>query len=112
MKKSKDIILTTVMFTAISSCSSESKPKDEWSYGKDQSGRARDTAVYRDGRYHYYRYYGGGWYVLNRNNMINTGAYMPASSSEIVHPTFAPRAAVGSIRSGGFGSSAHASNGG
>lgn len=96
------------MFAAISSCSSK---QDEWTDGKDATGHVHDTAVYRNGAYHYYRYYGGGWYMLNRNNMINTGAYMPATSRDIVSPSFAPRMSSGVIRTGGFGSSAHASAG-
>lgn len=110
MKKSQSVILSAVMFATISSCNSNTA-KDEWSYGKDQAGRTRDTSIYRNGGYHYYRYWGGGWYILNRNNMINTGAYAPASMGEILTPGFAPRAASGGIRSGGFGSSAHASAG-
>ena len=108
MRKSKNIVLSAVMLSAISSCSSH---HDEWTAGKDQSGRTHDTAVYRNGGYHYYRYFGGGWYPLMRNNMINTGAYGPASSSEISSPNFSSRSASGSIRSGGFGESAHASAG-
>ncbi len=107
MKKSKNIILSAAMFAAISSCSSGHK--DEWSDGKDDHGRYRDTSIYRNGGYHYYRYYMGGWYILHGNNMINTSRYAPASSSEISSPSFSPRSASGSVRSGGFGSSAHSS---
>jgi len=105
MKKSQSIILSTVLFAAITSCGSSQK--DEWSDGRDATGRTHDTAIYRNGGYHYYRYYGGGWYMLHRNNMINTGAYAPASATEIGSPSFAPRSASGGIRSGGFGESAH-----
>ena len=108
MKKSQNVILSTVLFAAITSCSSHN---DEWTYGKGTDGRTHDTAVYRNGGYHYYRYFGGGWYPLRRNNMINTGEFMPASSSEISSPSFSPRSASGGIRTGGFGSSAHSSAG-
>lgn len=108
MKKSQQIILSAVMIAAISACNDR---RDEWTDGKDASGHTRDTAIYRNGAYHHYRYYGGGWYLLNRGNMINTGAYMPASSRDIASPSFAPRMASGSIRSGGFGHSAHSSGG-
>jgi len=74
MKKSQGIILSAVMFAAISSCNDH---QDQWTYGTDKNGHTHDTAVYRNGGYHYYRYYGGGWYLLQRNNMINTGAYLP-----------------------------------
>ena len=109
MKKSQNIILSAVLLAAISSCGNR---KEEWTDGKDASGRTHDTAVYRNGGYHYYRYYGGGWYPLQRNNMINPGVYAPASSGEISSGSFSSRAASGSIRSGGFGSSAHGSSGG
>jgi hypothetical protein len=108
MKKSQQIILTTALFAAITSCSSHT---DEWTDGRDTNGHTRDTAVYRNGMYHYYRYYGGGWYMLHRNNRINMGEFEPATSAEISSASFAPRAASGSIRSGGFGSSAHGSAG-
>ncbi len=104
MKKSEQIILSTVLLAAISSCSG---PKDEWTYGKDEKGNTHDTSVYRNGGYHYYRYYGSGWYPLRTNNMINTSEYAPASSSEISSPGFSPRASTGRVRSGGFGGSAH-----
>ena len=109
MKKSNNIILSTVILAAISSCSGH---KDEWTDGKDATGHTRDTAIYRDGGYHYYRYYGGGWFLLRRNNMININEYAPASSEEISSHSFAPRAASGGIRSGGFGESAHGGHGG
>ncbi len=109
MKKSQNIVLSAVLLAAISSCSSHS---DEWTDGKDSNGRTHDTAVYRDGSYHYYRYYGGGWYLLGRNNMINRGMYMPASGMEIASPGFVPRAASGGIRTGGFGGSAGEGGGG
>ncbi len=108
-KKSQNIVLSAVLLAAISSCASHN---DDWSYGKDATGHTHDTAIYRNGGYHYYRYYGGGWYLLQRNNMINTGAYAPAASSEIGNPSFSPRAASGGIRSGGFGESAHGASGG
>jgi len=104
MKKSQNIILTTVLFATITSCSNHN---NDWTYGKDATGRIRDTAVYQNGGYHYYRYYGGGWFLLHRNNMINTGEFAPASASEIGSPSFSPRAASGGIRSGGFGESGH-----
>lgn len=109
MKKSQNIILSAVLLAAISSC--DNKKQDEWTDGKDQYGHTRDTSIYRDGQYHYYRYYGLGWYLLSRNNMINTGAYMPASASEISARSFTPRAAAGRVRGGGFGRSAHFSSG-
>jgi len=111
MKKSQNIILSAVMLAAISSCSSNSGSNEQWSNGKDATGHTRDTAVYRNGGYHYYRYYGGGWFLLHRNNMINPSVYAPASSAEISSPSFSPRAASGSIRSGGFGHSGGASAG-
>jgi len=108
MKKSQNIVLSAIMFAAISSCSNR---HDEWTSGNDPGGHTRDTSVYHNGGYHYYRYYGGGWYMLHRNNMINTAESSPFSSSQISSPSFSPRSASGSIRSGGFGSSAHSSAG-
>ncbi len=108
MKKSQNVILSAVLFAAISSCSSHN---DEWTDGKDQRGRYRDTSIYRNGGYHYYRYYGGGWYPLSTNNRINTSQYAPASTTEISSPSFSPRSASGSVKSGGFGSSGHSSSG-
>jgi hypothetical protein len=108
MKKSQQIVLTAVFLSAIASCAR--KDSNDWTTGADGNGRTRDTAVYRNGAYHHYRYYGGGWYTLGRNNMINVGSYAAASSAEIMSPHFSPRA--GGIRTGGFGSSAHASAGG
>jgi hypothetical protein len=102
MKKSQNIILSAVLLTAISSC--RDSHKDYWTYGSDANGRTRDTSIYRNGSYHYYRYYGGGWYPLSRNNMINMTRYLPSSSAEIASPAFAAPAAH--IRSGGFGGSA------
>ena len=102
MKKSQDIILSAVLLAAISSCSSRN---DYWTYGSDTNGRTRDTTIFRDGSYHYYRHYGGGWYPLSRNNMINMSRYLPSSTDEISSATFsAPTASR--IRSGGFGSGA------
>jgi hypothetical protein len=109
MKKSQNIVLSAIFLAAISSCSSK---HDEWSDGKDATGRTHDTSVYRNGGYHYYRYFGGGWFPLGRNNMINTGAYMPASGGEIGGSGFSPRASSGGIRSGGFGGSAGGESGG
>jgi hypothetical protein len=109
MKRSQNVILSAVMLATITSCSNNKN--EEWTSGNDPSGHTRDTAVYRDGRYHYYRYYGGGWFPIYRNNMINTAGYVPASSAEISNPSFTPRAATGSIHTGGFGSSAHSSSG-
>lgn len=108
MKKSHSVVLSAVLLAAISSCNSR---QDEWSDGRDANGRTRDTAIYRNGHYHYYRYFGAGWFILNRNNMINTGRYMPASSFDIARPTFTPRFSSGRIRSGGFGHSSHSSGG-
>ena len=113
MKKSQNIVLSAVLLAAISSCNNH---KDYWTYGSDANGRTRDTSVYNNGSYHYYRYYGGGWYPLGRNNMINMTRYLPSSSNDISSRTFsapaASRSASGGIRSGGFGGSAHASSGG
>ena len=103
MKKSQNIILSAILLTAIASCDDN---RNQWTRGTDASGHARDTAVYQNGGYHYFRYYGGGWYPLGRNNIINVGTYAPASASEISSPSFAPRAASGMVHSGGFGSSA------
>lgn len=118
MKKSSGIVLSAVMAAAISSCGGH---KDEWTDGKDVAGHTRDTSIYRNGSYHYYRYYGGGWYILHANNMINTSRYEPASASEIASPTYTPRpssgshsssrSASGNVHQGGFGSSAHSSGG-
>ncbi|MBD0298593.1 MAG: hypothetical protein ICV84_25895, partial [Flavisolibacter sp.] len=57
MKKSSEVILTTVMLMAIISC----RQKDEWIAG-DENGRTRDTVVNN----HHYRYYGGVWYPIYR----------------------------------------------
>ena len=109
MKKSQKVVLSAVLLGAISSCNNH---RDEWTYGKDSGGRTRDTSVYQDGGYHYYRYYGGGWYPLMRNNMINTTSYVPVTSAQISRGVFSSRTTSGSVRTGGFGSSAHGSSGG
>ena len=98
-------MLSAVLLAAISSCGGGHK--DEWTDGRDATGHARDTSVYQNGGYHYYRYYGGGWYPLSRSNRINVGEVAPSSSAEISSPVYSPRSASGGIRSGGFGSSAH-----
>lgn len=94
MKKSGEVILSTVLLLAISSC--QQKPKDDW-LTADSNGKTRDTTVNN----HQYRYYGGGWYPLIFG-MISPSTYNRYSTSEISRPGFTPSRAV---RSGGFGSS-------
>ena len=94
-----------MLLAAIASCNDA--PKEEWTDGRGANGIVHDTSIYRNGGYHYYRYYGGGWYMLHRNNQINVNEMAPATAAEISSASFAPRAASGGIRSGGFGESAH-----
>jgi hypothetical protein len=94
MKKSNEVILSTVLLLAISAC--QQKPKDQW-ITADQNGKTRDTTVNNQ----HYRYYGGGWYPLILGRISPT-TYNGYSASEISRPGFTPSRAV---RSGGFGSS-------
>ena len=94
MKKSKTVSLSGIFLTAILSCNN---PNDQWVSGYKDS---QDTVVNN----HPYRFYNGYWYPVF-NNMINPGRYKGATHSELTSPLYHP-----SIRTGGFGSSAHFSS--
>ncbi|MEC5143614.1 hypothetical protein [Chitinophaga sp. 212800010-3] len=98
MKKSKLIALTSVLGLAITACRNTPRTyNDEWISGNEQ----KDTIVNNN----HYRYYGGYWYPVYYNR-INPGRYNGASFQEISTSSFRP-----SVRSAGFGSSAHSSAG-
>ena len=97
MKKSKLIKLSTVFASAIVACNN---PHDQWING-NAGETYKDTTV-NGGRY---RYYHNNWYPVYRG-MINPGRYNGYSLNEISSPSFHP-----SVKTGGFGSSAHFSAG-
>jgi hypothetical protein len=99
MKKSKNIVLTTVLLSAIISC--REQQKDDWIYG-DENGRTRDTTVNNRP----YRHYGGLWFPIIAGR-ISPHTYNGASASQISHPSYTPSRAV---RSGGFGSSSRSAH--
>jgi len=103
MKKTNQIILTAVLYVAISSCHDES---NEWIDGA-QNGKYRDTSLNN----HPYRYYGGGWYPIY-NNRINPTQYIPAAGYEIARPGFTPGIHAEGVHTGGFGSTAGEGGGG
>lgn len=94
MKKSTSVVLSTVMFSAILSCTSK---KEEWIVGSQKDGSTRDTVVNNQA----YRYYGAFWFPLYRG-LIAPSIYNGATASEISRPGFTP---TRTVRSGGFGSS-------
>jgi hypothetical protein len=94
MKKSRNIVLCSVLFAAIASCGQKEK-QDDWIVG-DENGSTRDTALNGNR----YRYFGGLWYPLIMGR-ISPGSYNGATSSQISRPGFTPSR----VRTGGFGSS-------
>jgi hypothetical protein len=96
MKKSASVVLSTVMFSAILSCS-EKKKEDKWIVGSQKDGTTRDTVVNNRP----YRYYGAFWFPIY-NGLISPSTYNGASAAEIGRPGYTP---TRSVRSGGFGSS-------
>ncbi len=100
MKKSANVILTTVLLSAIISC--REQQKDEWIYG-NENGKTRDTTVNNRP----YRRYGGLWFPIIAGR-ISPNTYNGASATRISHPSYTPSRAV---RSGGFGSSSRSVNG-
>jgi hypothetical protein len=95
VKKSCSIVLGAVLIAAISSCSNQSKEKDEWVSGAYPDGKTRDTIVNNQ----HYRHYGAGWFLVT-NGLINPGRYQPSTLSQIRTPGHVPS----HIRTGGFGS--------
>ena len=95
MKRSTSIVLGAVFMAAISSCSNQSRPNDEWITGSEKSGRTRDTLINNQ----HYRHYGAGWFLIT-NGMINPGRYQPSTLNQIRTPGHVPT----HIRTGGFGS--------
>lgn len=99
MKKSTNVILTTVLLSAVISC--REQQKDEWISG-EENGRTRDTMVNNRP----YRHYDGLWFPIIAG-LISPRSYNGASASQISHPSYRPSRAV---RSGGFGSSSRSVN--
>jgi hypothetical protein len=95
MKKSTNVVLTTVLLSAIVSCQ-EQAPKDEWIIG-NENGKTRDTVVNNRP----YRHYGAMWFPIIAGR-ISPATYNGATASQISNPSYVPSRAV---RSGGFGSS-------
>jgi hypothetical protein len=100
MKKSKSIVLCSVLAAAIASCGGQEK-KDDWIVG-DEGGQTRDTTL--NGKQ--YRHYGGFWYPLLLGR-ISPASYNGATASQIGRPGFTPT----KIRTGGFGSSSRTVSG-
>ena len=99
MKKSKAVILGTVMVAAIAAC--KEKPKDEWIVG-NEGGRTRDTSMHGHG----YRHFGGFWYPIV-GGLISPRSYNGATANQIASPAYRPTRTSGiGRRAGGFGSSA------
>ena len=94
MKKSTNVVLTTVLLSAIVSC--QEQKNDEWITG-EENGRTRDTMVNNRP----YRHYGALWFPIIAGRISPT-TYNGASASQISHPSYVP---TRSVRSGGFGSS-------
>lgn len=94
--KSTNLFFTAIFLTAIASCNNE---KNEWINGNDDKD-SRDSVFHGN----HYRYYHGAWYPIYYKR-INPGVYNGASLNEVSSPSFTP-----SVRSGGFGSSAHSSS--
>jgi hypothetical protein len=94
------------MLLAIAACKDEQPPEDEWTDGKDEYGKTRDTSIQEGNNVHHYRYFGGGWYPIV-GGLINTNRFHPATSYDIARPGFTPQArpAPTGFRRGGFGSS-------
>lgn len=96
MKKSKAIVLATIFTSTVVACNDAN---DEWISG-NQNGVYKDTIVNRMP----YRYYHGYWYPVY-HNQINPGMYSGGSYDEISSPSY-----HASVRTGGFGESAHSSS--
>lgn len=94
MKRSTQVVLTTLFLSAIVSC--REQQKDDWITG-DENGKTRDTVVNNRA----YRHYGALWFPLIAGR-ISPATYNGASASQISNPSYTPSRAV---RSGGFGSS-------
>lgn len=95
MKKSNQIILTTVLYAAISSCNH--KVNDV--LVSDSNNRTLDTTL----RKIHFRYSGSGWHLLFAGKQ-HTQSYQPRTKMPRVR-------SVNELRtSGGFGSSAHTSH--
>lgn len=92
MKKSRKVLLSAVMLTAIAACRS----RDQWVSGYDEQGRTRDTTL----NDRHYRYYHGAWFPIF-HNQISPSSYRGGSVNDISSPGYRP------VRSGGFGRSAH-----
>ena len=122
MKRSKQILFSMVLLTAISSCSQNTQ--DQPIKG-DENGVTRDTTLHQQS----YRYYHGGWYPIimmgsmmggggggggtvsspgTGGGMISPSTYKPATTTEISSPNFRPAR----VRTGGFGRSTFRSSGG
>lgn len=104
MKKNKAIFLSLAFTAAIASCGND---KEDWVDGSE-NGRYRDTVS--NGQH--YRHYGGFWYPIV-GGRIAPSLYQGATHTDISRPGFTPARTTsgGSVRSGGFGSSAHSSVG-
>ena len=99
MKKSRAVILGTVMIAAIAAC--KEKPKDEWIVG-NELGRTRDTTMHGHG----YRHFGGFWYPIV-GGFISPNSFNGATAAQIANPSYRPARTSGvGRRAGGFGSSA------
>ena len=94
-RKSRNVWLTSLFLTSLAACSNNN---DRWINGNDDP-HSRDTLLHGN----MYRSYHGGWYPVY-NNRISPDTYNGASINEISSPSF-----HSSLRSGGFGSSAHSS---
>ena len=118
MKRSKQILFSAILLTAITSCSQNAQ--DNFITG-DENGTTRDTVVHQQS----YRYYHGGWYpiimmsgMMNgggggmsngaSNGMISPSSYKPATTTDISSPNFRPAR----VKTGGFGRSSYRSSGG
>lgn len=94
MKKSKNIVLCSVLAAAIASCG-QKEAKDDWIVGDDR-GQTRDTTLNGNR----YRFFGGLWYPLIAGR-ISPASYNGATATQISRPGFTPT----KIRTGGFGKS-------
>lgn len=126
MKRSKQILFSAILLTAITSCSQNAE--DNFIKG-DENGTTRDTIVNQQS----YRHYHGGWYPIimmgsmmngggggmsNRaangasngasNGMISPSSYKPATTTDISSSSFRPAR----VKTGGFGRSSYRSSGG
>ena len=107
MKKSSQIVLTSLFVMSIASC----RQNNSWIRGDQGS---RDTISNGST----YRSYGGRWYPVY-NGMISPTSYQGSSQSDISRPGYAPSRTssfsappAAGTHSGGFGSSAASHSGG